>query len=123
MSARTLLVADLTAALPTFDVIGFNENLDAIRKPTLMVWQDKVTRPDLLALSQIEVELSLWVLVGAETKPDDTLDAALEDVLFAIEPMSWVRWTLAERGVFASQFHGYKITATAVATITPDEGA
>lgn len=124
MSARTQLAADLKTGLPTYPVVAYDPTLDVVRKPTLMLWQDYLTRPERLALSAVQVNLILWVLVGIEdpAKADDALDTALEDVLFALEPIAWVQWEKAERGIFAERFHGYKVTLTAMAAITPNEG-
>lgn len=125
MSARTELATALSAGLPSsYRVVGFNSTLDSVAKPTVMVWQQTLTRPDDFGLQRVNVTLNLWVLVGQQNSgnADNALDTALEKVLGALQPIDWVEWTTAERGVFAEKFHGYQVTVEAVATIDT-EGA
>ncbi|MDF9877466.1 hypothetical protein [Cellulosimicrobium cellulans] len=129
MSARTELVTALKANLPsTYRVIGYNPTIDGVPKPTVMVWQTTLTRADDFGLQRVNVTFTVWVLVGQENSgnADNALDAALERVLASLQPIDWVEWTTAERGVFGppdgKQFHGYQVTVEAVATIDT-EGA
>lgn len=119
MSARTELAAALTAALPTYRVLGYAADLDAVARPTVLVWADKIVRRPEWASGLFEFTLMMWVLVGTEdpARADDALDDALEDVLGALQPIGWVQWSGAERGVLRDAFHGWQITVTAVATI------
>lgn len=129
MSARTELVTALKANLPsTYRVIGMNPTIDGVPKPTVMVWQQALARPDDFGLQRVNVTFNIWVLVGQENSgnADNALDAALENLLNALQPIDWVEWTTAERNVFGNtegkQFHGYFVTVEAVATIDT-EGA
>ncbi|MGV8965338.1 MAG: hypothetical protein ACOH2F_03580 [Cellulomonas sp.] len=119
MSARTQLATELAAALPTFRVMGFNDTLDAVTKPTVMVWQSSLARLDQINHDRLRVTLDLWVLTGRDNpeKADDDLDASLEEVIAALQPLAWVDWTNATRGIFLEHFHGYNVTVTAVAQI------
>lgn len=123
MSARTELSTALKSALPGFRVIGLNTQLDAVTKPTVMVWQSLIRRPDDFGLNRLLVTLDAWVLVGQENSgtADNALDKALEKFLGALQPITWVEWTQAERGIFADAFHGYKVTLNAVAQIDTDD--
>ena len=115
MSARTRLAADLATALPTFRIMGVNADLDAVARPTVMLWQSLVTRADHFGLGRLVATLDVWVLTGRENpeKADDNLDASLLAVIATLQPLTWIDWTAAERGVLLERFHGYKITATA----------
>ena len=42
-------------------------------------------------------------------------------VLAALQPLGWVDWTGAERGIFADALHGWKVTAQAVAIIETED--
>lgn len=119
MSARTDLAAALTTALPAFRVSGFNDQIDAVVRPTVMLWQSSLERLEQIGHDRLRVTLDLWVLTGREDpeKADDALDDAMELVVAALLPLTWVDWTNAERGVFLERFHGYKLTVTAVAQI------
>lgn len=119
MSARTQLAAELTAALPTFRVTGFNDQLDAVARPTVMLWQSSLARLEQIAHDRLRVNLDLWVLTGRENPDtaDDELDESLEAVIAALLPLTWVDWTNAQRGIWQEKFHGYNLTVTAVAQI------
>lgn len=119
MNARTALAEALTTALPGFLVRGYALELDAVTRPTIMLWQTLVERLEQISLDRLKVTLELWVLVGAEdpAKADDALDDALGEVIAALHDLDWIDWTSAERGVLLDRFHGYRITAQAVAQI------
>lgn len=123
MSASAKLAVDLRPRLTGFRVIGYNPDLDAVTGRVVMVYTESIRRPERFGLNHLEVNLTLWVLVGYEDPKaaDDALDKALEDVLGALQHVAWVNWTDAERGVFANRFHGYKVNLTAVAEITPED--
>ena len=120
MSARTQLADALTAALPdTYRVMGFNDQLDGVSRPTVMLWQSSLRRIEQIGHDRLQVSVALWVLTGRDNleRADDDLDDALEDVIAALRPLTWVDWTEAERGVLLERFHGYNLTVTAVAQI------
>lgn len=119
MNARTALSEALTDALPGFRVLGYSQDLDAVTRPTVMVWTSLIERAEQFGLDRIKVTVELWVLVGNDNPEaaNDALDDALEDVLGALQDVDWIDWTTAERGVLFDRFHGYRITALAVAQI------
>ena len=119
MSARKQLRDALAEALPTYRVMGSAILPSAVARPTIGVWQQSMTRREEFGLNRVAVGFELWVLVGPEDpeKADDALDTALEEVLGALQPLGWVQWTEAQRGVLADNFHGYNIQVTAVAEI------
>ncbi len=120
MNVREAVAAALTESLPAgWRVLGYGADLEQVTRPTVMLWQSLIERMPQIGLDLLKVTVEMWVLVGQES-PDaasDALDDALDDVLEALQPLSWVDWTTAERGVLSDRFHGYRITAQAVAKI------
>lgn len=121
MNVRHAIADALTAGLPSgYLVRGYPYEPDAVTRPTVMLWQSLLERgeqiDDRVAL---RVTVEVWVLVSTEdpSKADDALDDALDDVLSAVHAVSFIEWSVAERGVLLDRFHGYRITAQAVATI------
>lgn len=64
--------------------------------------------------------LELWLLTPKlaleKDGADDDLDAALDQVLSAIDVADGLLWTTAERGVWADEWHGYKIDLSVQST-------
>lgn len=114
-----MLAQALQAALPEARVVGYSADLDAVTKPTVMLWQALIEHQPQVTLDRLKVTCEAWVLVGNEdpARLNDALDDFLEDVLGALQPLTWVEWTQAERGVLFDRFHGYRLTAVAVAQI------
>lgn len=115
--ARKQLVADLKAALPReYAVIGYPS--DRVTRRTVAVWQETVTKTEQFGPPRLQVALAVWILTGQEdpAKADDELDAALLDVLTAMQPLTWVDWQTAERLVLPAPVnaHGFKLTCTAL---------
>lgn len=119
MNVRQALVDALTPELPTYRLLGYPLDLDAVTRPTVMLWQSRVERLEQIELDRLLVTVELWVVTGSEdpSKADDLLDDSLSDVIEALHPITWINWTTAERGVLHDRFHGYRITAQAVAKI------
>lgn len=127
MSARTDLVAALTAGLPeTYRVVGAPDVPDQVDVGGYAVrcWQTAVEKGP--TLGGLTMPLALWVLTGKQEPgaADDALDAALLAVLDVLHPLEWVQWTRAERGVMTRQdgdgFHGWRFELTAYGQITED---
>lgn len=119
MSARTQLRAELSNAMPDWRVTGARGILDAANKPSIGVWQTALNRKPEWQWDHVQVELEVWVVVPTEDpdKADDALDAGLEELLGALQPLTWVDWTSAERGVLGDSLHGYKVAVVMVAKI------
>lgn len=64
--------------------------------------------------------LSLWLLTPKESLAqdgaDDDLDAALDQVLDAIDATASLTWSTAERSVWEDVAHGYNITISLTTT-------
>lgn len=131
MSARTDLVAALAAGLPDspgrrYRIVGAPDVPEQIDVCAFAIrcWQTTVEPGP--ALGGLTMPLVLWVLTGRKEPgaADDALDAALLDVLGALHPLEWVRWTRAERGVMdndnGAAWHGWRLDLTAYGRITED---
>lgn len=120
MSARKQLATALVVHLApsVYRVIDHQDSVDQIA-PTervVIVYQARVAPTGGIGVR--EVSLEVWVLVPAADPAlaDDQLEASLEDILAALDTVTWAHWTDAERGVYADAFHGYRITVTARTT-------
>lgn len=115
-SARQQLAATLATGLGKgWRVVGYPTELDAVTRPTVMVWTESLEPAEQIGRDRLRVTLSLWVLSSSQNPAtaDDDLDARLVDVIAVLHPLAWIAWTSAERGVLADTYHGYRITATA----------
>lgn len=114
-----LLAQQLRDALPEFRVVGYVSALDAVPRPTVLVWAETLTRTPVLGQDHVALDLRVQVIV-ADQQPDEA-DAALWDatsqVLEALAPLGWVEWTTTDRGVRADTFHAYTINLAALAQI------
>ena len=114
-SARNLLVNALTPLLPDFRVVGYADLPDAVSKPTLCCWVDRVERRSDVTASTVAVSYEAWMIVGTErlSVAEDRLDDLFEDVFRALRAVSFVEFQSAERAVLDSKYHGYRFTVTA----------
>lgn len=123
MNARTLLRDALAAALPSWQIVADARAIDTVRKPgAAVLWTDKITRPPKLGLDYAETTMVLWVLTAADRPEaiEDDLDSLLLAAFEVIEPLDWVGWAEADRGVLADKFNGWRITLTCLNKITEE---
>lgn len=118
MGARDVIVDTLLGldAMPAdIDVRPYAKSLDGLSGTTLMVRVDQV-RPGPVAGTRAYTIVLLLLTALTEPGPaDDELDAALEDVLHALDTApagAGIAWTLADRAVFEDSFPAYQITTT-----------
>lgn len=122
-SVRSQLVDDLKAALPAMRIIGAADPPDRVVKPTILIYQSNIERIDQFGLDRIRVDVTAWLLTGAESteKAEAKLEDSLSDLLAALQPLGWIDWTACERLTFGEdpgpQFHGYKLTLSALGQI------
>lgn len=129
MSARTDLVAALTAALPvdTYRVVGSPSVPVQIDTGTFAVraWASKLTPGP--QSGSLQVDLTVWVLTPmVEPGPtDDALDGASQTVMETLYGLRWLTTPTADRGVMADdegpRWHGWRFECSAFAQITPEE--
>lgn len=123
MSARTDLADELAAALPArFVVKARTATPDKVDPGKLAVRVLPATYSNAPQVRGLLVTLTVWVVTGLQDpdRVDDALDAAVDDILAALLPLSWVQFESAERGVMDDLFHGYRFTLTTYATITTE---
>lgn len=126
MLARDSIVAALDAALPAdIDVRPYASNIDPPAMTTVMVRVDKV-RPSPHAGYAWEVEAALLVIAAKVTPgpSDDELEAALQDVLYALDSHVATRaltWTEATRSVYGPEDGDPTNPAYSIAVTTQTE--
>ncbi len=114
MSARDDVEAALTAALPdTYEFVDDLRDLDepTSEKPiTLQLMRNKLEPGK--TQGSYEQEFDLWIVTGSSDPAivEPELDAAVDDVLPLIDQIKWLTWSICERAIHPSNFHGYKIT-------------
>ncbi len=117
MTGRQIIGAAIRAAQPDWNVIDTARRLDAISRPTAVVWPVTMTRVDVQGLEWLRTTLDVWIVTPPSTPPA-TLEAALEglalDLLDVLDTTPSIAWDTAERGVLDDAFHGWKVTATTI---------
>ncbi|TDE91586.1 hypothetical protein EXU48_15685 [Occultella glacieicola] len=120
MSLATDVADDLRVRLgKPYVVRGFLPTVDAVPHPTVAVWQTRVVKAPLLGHNVLQFEITVQVIVGEEdmAAADRALDVALLDVLDALQRISLVDWTGADRVVREDAHHAYNINCQALAKI------
>ena len=125
MSGRTLLLDVLDNALPaeTWAVIRTGVRPDQISRNVAISYTDRLARATQASLEVITETLTCLVLVR-ETRPDqidDALDAAILEVVEAIEGQDALRWETADRTAIDDKFEGWTLSITATYTITRED--
>lgn len=109
MSARTDLAAMLEATFPDWRVIDHDER-PTINTLTAMVYVQRV-EPSVIPAADRKYTLAVLVMSPKQTGADDELDAALEDVLEAVQTWDYPTvWVGAERVVYADTYEAYQVT-------------
>lgn len=121
MSARTDLVAALTAALDpaAYRVVGAPDVPDSIDVGTIAVRVYATTYEPGPTSGSVAITLTVWVVtpVLSPGAADDALDDARDDVHGALYALPWVTAPTAERDVMADAFPGWRFTCQAFGTI------
>lgn len=111
---RQLVIDALADELPTtLRVVEYARQIDPPTVTTVMVRVDNVTPHPATPQAQRRYGFAL-IILAAKSDPtgpaDDELDAALEDVLYAIERSQTLpQWTSAERAVYADTTPAYQV--------------
>lgn len=117
------LVTHLQGALPDYRVCGYVSALDAVPRPTVLVWAETLNRGPTLSTGLLYVDFRVQVVVGLiePDQADAPLWEATAAVLAAVGDLGWIEWTRAQRGVRADNFHAYTIELVAHGQITTGE--
>lgn len=117
MTGRQIIGAAIRASRPDWNVVETARRLDAISRPTAIVWPTTMTRVEQHGVDWLQTSLEVWIVTSPTTTPA-TLETVLEDLavqlLDVLEAAPEVSWDTAERGVLDETFHGWKVTATTV---------
>lgn len=119
MSLRSDLAAALQPLLPAnTKIVDVPRSLDGIeaKKPVVMLYRDEVSKaPN--AQGDYFNSFALWVVspIINTIRAEDNLDDLLDDVLRALDQVSWLNWSTAERSVFGdNQAPAYKVNLTVI---------
>lgn len=111
MTARTEVVAALTAVLPSdITILPYSRSIDPPYQSTVMVRVDEV-RPSVQPQAFREYKFAVLVIAKHATfgAADDELDSLLEDVLLAIDKSTLLTWQLATRASFEEKYPAYEV--------------
>lgn len=124
MTARAELVAVLSPLLPGIVVEAYSKDITPPAFTTVLVRLDSVEPMPEAPLGYRRYTFDV-IVVAVKSEPgaaDDELDAALEDVLMALDKSGVTTWTRAERGVFEStQTPCYDVTVVQRSELVDDE--
>ncbi len=117
MTGRQIIAEAIRAARTDWNVIDTARKVDAISRPTAIVWPTTITRIAQHGVDWLQTSLEVWIITSTGT-PADKLETTLETLLIqlleVLEPLNEIAWDTAERGVLDETFHGWKVTATTV---------
>jgi len=120
-TGRAEVIGLLQVALPnTIAVIQYQQGLDNLKKPTVMVVVNEVT-PSAVRKAAWNYQFDLYAMVPQTAKgtSDDALDDLMEVVLNALEGSAipnGVTWTKATRATFEEKFPAYNISINVLIT-------
>ena len=117
MSVRTDVAALLAAGLGSgFRVLAHPRSLDSLGGPTDFVVLDSVERLPAAPEAGLLVTLRINLAVPGEdpSTVDDDLERGLDALIAALESITALRWSRAERVMLESRWHSYQLAATAV---------
>lgn len=121
MTVRDDLAAALKNVLPSaIKIIDVPRGIDGIeaRRPVVLLYRERMTKaPN--AIGSYFNEMAVWVISpNVDPRRGETqLDETLDEVIVALDSITWLNWSLAERSVFGdNQAPAYKITVTLIGT-------
>jgi len=114
MTVRADLAAALKPLLPArTKIVDVPRSLDGVetQRPVIMLYRERVEKaPN--ALGDYFNTFALWI-ISPNVDPkraEDQLDNMLEDVIPALDELTWLNWNFAERSTFGdNQAPAYKI--------------
>ncbi len=119
MSIRSDLAAALKPLLPArIKIIDVPRSLDGLEpnKPVVMLYRETVEKaPN--SIGDYFNQFVIWIVSPGIDVPraENALDDLLDQVLVALDDITWLNWRNAERSVFGDQqAPAYKINLTVV---------
>lgn len=117
MSVRSELAALLKPLLPaSIKIIDVPRSIDGIeaKRPVVLLYREsRAKAPN--ALGDYIDTFSMYVVTpGVDVRrSEDALDDTLDQVIAALDTITWLNWSTAERSIFGdNQAPAYKITLT-----------
>ena len=119
MSVRSELAAALKPLLPaTVKIIDVPRSIDGMesKRPVVLLYRESRSKaPN--AMGDYFDTFALYVVTpGVDvSRSEDALDNTLDQVIDALDQITWLQWTSADRSLFGdNQAPAYKITLTIV---------
>jgi len=117
MSVRSDLADALRPLLPTtYKIVDVPRSLDGLeaKRPVVLLYRESREKaPN--AIGDYFDTFSLYIVnpIVDVRRGEDALDNALDEVVAALDDISWLNWTSAERSLFGDAMApAYKITLT-----------
>lgn len=119
MSVRSELAALLKPLLPaSVKIIDVPRSIDGLeaKRPVVMLFRESREKAPNAMGDYIDTFTMYVVTPGVDVRrSEDALDDILDQVLDALDTITWLNWTSAERSIFGdNQAPAYKITLTLV---------
>ena len=117
MSVRSELAALLKPLLPaSIKIIDVPRSIDGIeaKRPVVMLFRESRAKAPNALGDYLDTFTMYVVTPGIDTRrSEDALDDTLDQVIEALDTITWLNWTNAERSIFGdNQAPAYKITLT-----------
>lgn len=119
MTIRSDLAAALKPLLPArIKIIDTPRSIDGLEsnKPVIMLYRETLAKaPN--AIGTYFNTFALWIISPAidPVRAENALDDLLDEVVVALDQITWLNWTTAERSVFGdNQAPAYKVNLTII---------
>ena len=117
MSVRSELAALLKPLLPaSIKIIDVPRSIDGIeaKRPVVMLFRESRAKAPNALGDYLDTFTMYVVTPGIDTRrSEDALDDTLDQVIEALDTITWLNWSNAERSIFGdNQAPAYKITLT-----------
>lgn len=122
-TARAILAGHLAEALPEgWTIHESATSPDLVTRPTVIIARREVSPVAEAPTTRRRHEVDIHLLTPTEsTAVEDELDALLDTLLAAIEPLAGtVWWTRATRAVLDERWHAWRVTTVVHTTTEPD---
>lgn len=102
-----------TVGLAAVDVKDWGHSPEELARPLVTVFRTDVEpKPQELAIEHAFTVQLMGTQQYATRETEAALEALLDEVLVALQKVSVVAWTKAQRKVFLDLFHGWEISVT-----------
>jgi hypothetical protein len=119
VSIRSELAAALKPLLPVkTKIIDTPRSIDGLEanKPVVMLYRETLAKAPNAQGSYFNT-FALWIISPGidPIRAENALDDLLDEVVVALDQISWLNWTTAERSVFGdNQAPAYKVNLTVI---------